>query len=355
MSIATALDGGRAWWVAPTFPIASVGWREIEALANQIPGAVVLKDQRLVKLGRGSVQAKSADNPQSLRGEGLDFLVMDECAYIAPEAWDEVLRPALSDRKGRAMFISTPAGRNHFWEKWQRGQGDDAEWHSWQLPTTDNPFIDPAEVEAARLTMPDRNFRQEYLAEFIADGSGVFTRIRERALAMPVVEPDKDHHIVAGIDWSGGGADFTVVTIIDATTKTEIHKERFSGADWGLNEAKVEAVLRRFDVHTALGEDNGMGGPLNSNLRKKNVRVRDFHTSNASKADLVESLAMGFEQGHITILNDKTTISELEAFESTRLPGGEVRYAAPGSGHDDTVMSLALAWKAASSRSFSFA
>lgn len=355
MCLATALSGGRAWWVAPSYPIASVGWREIESLAGQIPGAVIKKDERLIKIGRGSVQAKSADNPQSLRGEGLNFLVMDECAYINEVTWTEVLRPALSDRKGSAMFISTPAGRNWFWERWQAGQGDDPEWQSWQLPTSDNPFIDPAEIEAARLSMPDRNFRQEYLAEFIADGSGVFTRIREAAVASPVAEADKDHHIVAGIDWSGGGADFTVVTIIDASTKTEIHKERFSGADWGMNEARVEAVLRRFNVHTALGEENGMGAPLNNNLRRKNVRVRDFHTSNASKADLIESLAMAFEQGHIKIINDKTTIGELEAFESTRLPGGDVRYAAPGSGHDDTVMSLALAWKAAQGRSFTFA
>jgi hypothetical protein len=87
--------------------------------------------------GGGTVQVRSADNPDALRGEGLDFVVVDECAYVAEAAWQEALRPALSDRLGRAMFISTPAGRNWFWRHYQRGlEGGD--WQSWSFPTSDN-------------------------------------------------------------------------------------------------------------------------------------------------------------------------------------------------------------------------
>jgi hypothetical protein len=123
LCLEVALRGGRAWWVAPSYKMAFVGWRLVTQLALQVPGSEIRKADQLVMLpGGGSVQVRSADNPQSLRGEGLDFLVMDECAFIPEAAWTEALRPALSDRLGRALFISTPKGRNWFWRLFVRGQ-----------------------------------------------------------------------------------------------------------------------------------------------------------------------------------------------------------------------------------------
>jgi hypothetical protein len=202
--------------------------------------------------------------------------------------------------------------------------------------------------------MPEKSYQQEIEARFLDDGGGVFRGVRSVANSV-AGDAHEAHTIVAGVDWSGGGADYTVVTVFDATEKREIHKERFSGLDWGMNEARVEAVLRRFNVMVALGEDNGMGGPLNNNLRRKGLRVRDFHTSHETKAEIIEGLVIAFERGDIHILPDETTINELESFETSRLPSGSVRYAAPDGMHDDTVMSMALAWRAVNgSKGFSF-
>jgi len=175
----TASHGGRAWWVAPTYKVARVGWRLIRRLALQVPGVDIQKaDLSIIFPNGGEIQVRSADNPDSLRGDGLDFLVMDECAFIAEEAWQEALRPALSDRRGRAMFISTPKGQNWFYRLWLRClDPTQAEWHGWQLPTAANPYIDPGEIEAARVSLPERVFRQEYLAEFLAEtGENAFRR-----------------------------------------------------------------------------------------------------------------------------------------------------------------------------------
>jgi len=81
--------------------------------------------------GGGPIAIKSADAPESLRGEGLDLLVLDEAAYILPDVWDAALRPALSDRKGGAIFISTPAGYNWFHEVYTRGCEGRDDWQSW--------------------------------------------------------------------------------------------------------------------------------------------------------------------------------------------------------------------------------
>jgi len=130
-------------------------------LSQQIPGAEIRYSDRLITMpSGGTVQVRSADNPDSLRGEGLDFVVLDECAFIKEQAWTEALRPALSDRQGKALFISTPKGRNWFWRQWTRGNTDDEEWHSWRFPTSANPFIPQSEIDAARESLPERTFQQ---------------------------------------------------------------------------------------------------------------------------------------------------------------------------------------------------
>ena len=124
LCIQTALAGGRAWWVAPTFSIARVGWRALESAAYSFPKEIEPKisiaNMEVLFPNGGFIACKSADNPQRLRGEGLDFIVIDEAAFVKPEVWQEVLRPTLTERKGSALFISTPLGiGNWFYDLWE--------------------------------------------------------------------------------------------------------------------------------------------------------------------------------------------------------------------------------------------
>jgi len=172
------LEGKRAWWVGPDYPTASVGWRPLMHLAYQIPGALPIKTTRTIHYpGGGWVQVKSAEKPGGLRGEGLDLVIIDETAHTPRfnEAWQQELRPALSDRQGNAIFISTPKGFNHFWELYKEAGLMDG-WAAFQHPTRDNPFIDPEEIEAARKLLPSLIFRQEYEAEFVQLAGALFQR-----------------------------------------------------------------------------------------------------------------------------------------------------------------------------------
>lgn len=156
------------FWVAPSFPIADIGWRLMRGLAVQIPGCEISDGKMRISFNGGWGQFKSADSEGGLRGEGLGWLVADECAHIRnwPDVWEQELRPALTDLKGEALFPSTPFGLNHYAEMFRRAESDPA-WASFQEPTRNNPFIDPGEIEAARKDMPELVFRQEYLAEFV--------------------------------------------------------------------------------------------------------------------------------------------------------------------------------------------
>jgi len=208
----TALQGKRAWWVAPSYPIAAIGWRLIKTMAAQIPGVVIREvDLRVTFPTGGIVQVKSADRPASLRGEGLDLVVLDEAAFMDQAAWYEALRPALSDRQGRALFISTPCGRNWFWDLFQR-DGEPG-WRGYSKPTHANPFIRPEEIEDARRSMSELTFRQEYLAEFVVFEGMVFQDFsRERHVRTTPMEPHLP--LYAGVDF--GYNNFAlVVTQVD--------------------------------------------------------------------------------------------------------------------------------------------
>ena len=177
LCLAELVEGRRAWWVSPTYPIAEIGWRSIKELARQVPGIVIHEGDRQATFQRGFIQVKSADNSTGLRGEGLDLLIIDEAAHIRnlPEVWEQALRPSLSDRKGRALFISTPKGFNHFFELYKRGE-DGGEWAAFHFPSVSNPFLDPAEIQAARLDLPALVAKQEYDAEFVQLAGALFKR-----------------------------------------------------------------------------------------------------------------------------------------------------------------------------------
>jgi phage FluMu gp28-like protein len=325
--------------------MAAVGWRMIRRLAVQIPGVSIREMDRLITMpGGGTIQVRSADHPDSLRGEGLDYLVLDECAFIKEDAWSEALRPALADRQGRALFISTPKGRNWFWRLWTAASTEN-DWRAWRFTSYDNPFIKASEIDAARELLPERVFRQEFMAEFIEDGGGVFRRVAEAATATEQERAVEGHEYVMGVDW-GKSNDWTVLTLVDVTESALVHVDRFNRIDYQVQLGRLHGLYERFKPYSIIAERNSMGEPLVEQLQRSGLPVTGFHTSNSTKSTAVDALALAFERSDLRILPDATLIAELQAYEMERLPQGLLRYNAPSGMHDDCVMSLALAWQA---------
>jgi predicted phage terminase large subunit-like protein len=169
-----AIDGGNVWWVAPTYGVAAKIWRDLKLACGRAWRDKSEVERRIVLPSGGAITVKSADRPDSLRGDGLDGLVIDEAAFVTPEVWRDVLRPALSDRQGWAVFISSPNGRNWFYDLFQLAGRDGATWWRWQRPTGDNPIIRPEELEAAREEVGLRSYSQEYLAQFVDQAGAEF-------------------------------------------------------------------------------------------------------------------------------------------------------------------------------------
>lgn len=338
-----ASSGGRAWWVAPNYKMGEVGWRPLRIMAGKV-GALVRKvDRQITMPNGGEVTVRSADNPDSLRGEGLDFVVMDECAFTSEATWIEALRPALSDRKGSAMFISTPKGRNWFWRNYQRGLVDGDEWMSWQLPTSDNPYIDPDEIEAARGSLPEVIFEQEYLAIFLESEGAVFRNIAA-CMNAPDTTPEQHagHKIVMGVDW-GKQADFTALSVGCKDCGYELDIDRFNRIDYTIQQSRLKSMAKKWGVKTILAESNAMGEPIIDQLFADGLPIIGFKTTSASKPTLIENLALTLEREEYQFINDDIWKAELEAYERKVSPvTGRSQYSAPAGMNDDTCIARAL-------------
>jgi hypothetical protein len=147
--------------------------------------------------------SEGADNKDSLRGVGIDFLVLDECADIEESAWSEVLRPTLSDTKGNALFCGTPKGMNWFHDLYQRGQDTtEAEWSSYQFTTLEGGFVDANEIEQAKRDLDSKTFRQEYQATWETYSGIIYYGFDMAQNVANVVEPLDNNIIHIGIDFN---------------------------------------------------------------------------------------------------------------------------------------------------------
>lgn len=172
-----AINGKRSLWIAPSYQIAEVGWRSMLKVASEVKMCSISRGDRAITIGSGWMQVRSADSEGGLRGEGLDYVVFDEAAHTRGlmDIWTQEIRPALADRKGGAMFISTPKGYNDFYELYRNAEND-KEWARFQVPSWANPFLAKSEIEAARKSLPDLVFRQEFGAEFVQLAGAMFRR-----------------------------------------------------------------------------------------------------------------------------------------------------------------------------------
>ena len=360
-----AQRGRECWWLAPTYGNALQVWRALCAEAASA-GAAISQSVRLLDFpGGGSLCVRSARSLDALRGAGLDFLVVDEAAHLPATLWEDILRPMLADRRGGALLLSTPNGLNWFHDCFVRGQDpSEREWRSFHFSSYDNPRIARAELEALRRHTRDATFRREYLAEFLPGEAGVFREPARAATAPPEATPHAQGHYVAGIDW-GRSHDYTAVVVLeipagsdrsnrrppdpglpDSSLPTMVALERYRGLSWSVQRSRILALCNRWRPAVLLAEANSIGEPNLEALQDDGLPIRPFQTTARSKGPLIEALALALERGDLRLQPEPTLLAELSAYQQERLPLGGYRYRAPAGAHDDTVMALALAWRA---------
>lgn len=180
------------WYLSPTYRQSKmIAWK---MLLDIIPPELIIKkyevELRVILDNASEICLKGCDNEDSLRGVGISFVVLDEYAQMQANIWYEIIRPMLTDTKGRALFIGTPKGKNSLWELFIKGQKELDGFKSWRFKTIDNPFIDPEEITKAKQELPDRYFKQEYEASFEDYVGIIYPEFNQTHIIEPIYLPE---------------------------------------------------------------------------------------------------------------------------------------------------------------------
>lgn len=328
--------------LSPNYAQTKILWRMIKRTLPKEAIKRIMEGELYIELKNGSmIFAKSGDNPDALRGEGLDGCVLDECAMLKPEVWNEAIRPALADKNGWAIFISTPKGKNWFYELFLRGMDNTQnEFKSFTYPTWANPLIQPKEIEEMRKSMPEITFRQEVMAEFLDSGGQVFRGL-DRVLTSTPEEPQPGEFYVIGVDL-GRHEDFTIIKVGKMSECREVYKERFNQSDWDYIKERIRTIYNKYNKGCIIMDSTGYGDPIYEDLSKEGLNINGINMNVSSKPMLIENLQLMIENRQIQLINDANLTLEFGAYTYTILPSGNVRYEAASGFHDDEVISTAL-------------
>jgi phage terminase large subunit-like protein len=344
-------EGSAVMYIAPTLGQArTIIWDLLHELGRPVIKSSHINNLEILLVNGRKILVRGADNPDSLRGVSLTYVVLDECAFIKEDVWQKIIRASLSDKKGRALFISTPSGRNWFYDVFKLGlEGSDEEWKSWHFTTKDNETIDPKEIDAAERTLSSFAFKQEYLSSFDNAGQEVFKEDWIRYAP----EPAYGSYVIA-IDLAGfedvsknaGAAkkrlDESAISIVKVEDNGNWWIKDIIHGRWDIRETASRILMAVRDHQPiAVGIERGalknaVQPYLNDLMRKNNVycHITDLTHGNKKKTDrVVWSLQGRFEHGRIS-LNDSLDKSDWKEFidQFLMFPTAGV--------HDDLIDSL---------------
>lgn len=340
VSVTGLVAGWRVAWVAPSFPQSRTLWRWVLEKTKPIHSmAEISRADRSIRFGKGELVVYSALAETTIRGNAFDLVVVDEAARVPEDVWQATIVPTLADRKGRALLISTPKGKNWFWREWMRGMQGEPSYSAWKAPSSANPMPSIQEAyEMARKMLPARIFAQEWDAEPVDDAGGVFVGVRQRAQKL-----ERAGDVILACDL-GRDEDYTAVAVFDVAQQAVLRVERWRGLPYTETTARIARLARELDAREVAVETNAMGAAVADYLERMGVPVERVTTTRATKEYIIEQLAAAIEKGEIVLPVDDYVLTELENFRANRRRDGGYDYSAPAGLHDDCVMAIAWAY-----------
>lgn len=329
LSVTYASRGLSVAYITPTYGLAKVFFGK---LTEALPFPNNKSDLKIAFPTGGEIEFFTGERLDNLRGRKFHLVIVDEASFIPDleNGWNNSIRPTLTDYKGKAVFLSTPKGKNFFYSLFMKeGEND---WGSFKFTSYDNPFIDPQEIDDARMQLPDVVFEQEYMANPAENSANPFGNAFIRNCVKPIsnkpvvafgidVAKSFDHTVIVGLDDSGNVA----------------YLDRFQ-MDWH----NTKENIKRLPRCPILIDSTGVGDPILEDLKRDGLQIEGLKFTSQSKQQLMEGLSTAIQQTKIGF-PDGVIKDELEVFEYEFTKSG-VRYSAPTGFHDDAVCALALAW-----------
>src|SRR3990167_2835628 len=337
----------KIWIVAPTYDLTNKVFeyvvRFLIKVAPEAQGAISYRPYPRIKFLTSTLEGRSAENSTGLLGEEVDLLIVDEASRIPRHIYDTYLYPVTSTRQGRIILISTPFGKNWFYEHWIEAKSRGA---AFNFSSKQSPYFPKEEWEYAKTRLPEMVFRQEYEAVFLEDAATVFRGVHE-IVGDTLRDAIPERHYLMGVDLARVN-DFTVLTIVDSKTHDVVYWERLKDLDYTLQKVRIKAAADRYNKARLIVDSTGLGDPISEDLRQAGYVVDDIKISKKTKSQLIEKLMLFIERKAVRIPQNEVLIDELTSYayhvpESNQLKAETVRYGALSGKHDDCVISLALA------------
>jgi len=300
-------------------------------------------DSEIVFKNKSVILFRSAASEDSLRGYSNTHLLLDECAFIKEETWNTILAPTLSVRGKKAVFCSTPKGKNFFAKLYSMGQQKVKNYRSFKIIYTQNPYANIEFISQQQQILPTDIFAQEYLGEFI-DSTGIFKYIDEVSSLSKQNTPVYGKQYVIGVDIAFK-KDYTVAICFDLDGNM-VDYIRFNQVDTAQMETNLKSFFNKWSPRKIVIEENNQGIPVIDNLRRLGVsNIENFQTNPKTKNELINKFMAAFNNRELNIINEEIIKDEFKAFSYSITSSGNVTFAA-AYGHDDIVMSSAFAYHA---------
>jgi hypothetical protein len=282
------LPNQTVWYVAPSYRQGkTIAWKKLKRRLTDLRWVSKINETELTLelKNQSTISIKGADNYDSLRGVGINFLVMDEFADIDPEAWMETLRPTLSDTGGHALFIGTPKGLNWAHDLYKLAEQFPDEWSSFQFTTLQGGRVPESEIESARRTLDERTFRQEYEGTFENFSGRVYYAFDRKQNIRAYTDPlPRELHI--GVDFNVS----PICAVIAVKTATGLHIIDEISIMGSNTDELVEEIRNRYSNHSIVCYPDPAGAQRRTSaggrtdhtiLRNAGFRVLAPHSHNS--------------------------------------------------------------------------
>lgn len=303
------------WYVGLTQAASrDIMWSLLHELGSGVIKSSHINNLQISLINGSTISLKGSDRPESMRGISLWYLVMDEYAFMKPDIWEFILQPALADQQGDALFIGTPAGRNHFYEMW-KNESEDPSFNSWHFTSYDNPLLPREEIERAKRTMSTYAFNQEFMASFEARESELF---KEEWVKFAEERPKGQHQTYIAVDLAGfeeegkktkGKRDETAIAVVHVSENGWFVQTIITGR-WTLKDTAnvIFETVRKYDP-ISVGIEKGIAkqavmSPLMDMMRERGkfFAIKELTHGNRKKTDRILWALQGrFEHGKVTL------------------------------------------------------
>ena len=331
-------------WISPVYNQCRKVFQELNNASHEIITKSNKAELTIEFVNGSTLIFLSSERADSIRGFSFNYVIIDEASFVAEQAVNEAIFPTLSALGKKCLMISTPKGKNWFYNYYIRGTNDNHEVISFKGRSIDNPFIDQNFINEQSKTLPDSIFRQEYLSEFTDAGSDVFTNVDNVCILNGWTEPRNGERYFAGIDF-GITNDFSVLSIVSESGRL-CYVERINGTSYTDISRHFISALKKYRITAGNAEINGPGLPVFELINSEVRALRGFTTTNDSKAQGIRTLIYDIQEGILELPHKDFfphLYNELNAYSYKINATGTISFNAPSGYYDDCVMSLMLA------------